>query len=101
MLLFASEVLRVSSLIACIRADAAEDVSLLHPFKLEADQQEENRDEQTKALIKVYPRLLSKHQADVGRMSALLMIPAQMNLGLYLDMRMTSVSYVLFFRVRS
>jgi cohesin complex subunit SA-1/2 len=55
--------------------------------------QEENRDEQTKALMKVYPRLLSKHQADVGRMSALLMVPSQMNLGLYLDMRMTSVSF--------
>lgn len=52
----------------------------------------ETRDEQTKSLMKVYPRLLAKHQADVGRMSGLLTIPSQMNLGLYLDMRMTQVS---------
>jgi cohesin complex subunit SA-1/2 len=87
----------IQVLIACIKADAAEDVSPLSSRQVEADVQEENKDEQTKALVKVYPRLLSKHQADVGRMSALLMIPSQMNLGLYLDMRMTNVSCQIFF----
>lgn len=49
----------------------------------------------------MYPRLLAKHHADVGRMSGLLTIPAEMNLGLYLDMRVPSVSCPsLFFLLR-
>jgi cohesin complex subunit SA-1/2 len=86
----------IQILIACIRAAAVDGVSLMIlslvlPRLLTP--QDETRDEQSKALIKVLPRLLAKHHADTGRMSGLLTIPSQMDLGLYLDMRMTSVSW--------
>ena len=48
-------------------------------------------DERTKTLIKVLPRLFSKHQSDSGKMAELLSIPRAMNLGLYLDLRMNEV----------
>jgi cohesin complex subunit SA-1/2 len=40
----------------------------------------------------VLPRLFTKHQADSDRMSCLLLIPEQMTLSLYQDMRKGAVS---------
>ncbi|ODO10375.1 hypothetical protein I350_00970 [Cryptococcus amylolentus CBS 6273] len=53
------------------------------------EQDEEEESERTKTLIKVLPRLLPKHQADIGRIAGILSIPLHMELNLYLDMRMT------------
>ncbi|WVQ70491.1 hypothetical protein IAR50_000010 [Cryptococcus sp. DSM 104548] len=50
---------------------------------------EEEESERTKTLIKVLPRLLPKHQSDIGRIAGILSIPLHMELNLYLDMRMT------------
>lgn len=50
--------------------------------------QDDDEDEKTKALIKVLPRLFTKHHSEVGRIVGILSIPEYMNLSLYLDMRM-------------
>lgn len=42
--------------------------------------------------MKILPRLFAKHQTDVARMAGILSIPERMNLSLYLDMRMSTVS---------
>jgi cohesin complex subunit SA-1/2 len=42
--------------------------------------------------MKILPRLLSKHQAEVERMAGIMALPEQMNLSLYLDMRASAVS---------
>ena len=48
----------------------------------------------TRALIKGLPRLFIKHQTDQNRISDVLLIPTLMNLDLYLEMRMITVSFV-------
>ena len=48
----------------------------------------------TRALIKGLPRLFIKHQTDQNRISDILLIPTLMNLDLYLEMRMITVSFV-------
>ena len=48
----------------------------------------------TRALIKGLPRLFIKHQTDQNRISDVLLIPTLMNLDLYLEMRMITVSLV-------
>lgn len=58
-------------LITCIKRDDVEDLT----------------DERTKELMKVVPRLFTKHQAEPGRIAGILSIPEHMNLSLYLDMR--------------
>ena len=47
----------------------------------------------TRALIKGLPRLFIKHQTDQNRISDILLIPTLMNLDLYLEMRMITVSF--------
>lgn len=59
---------------------------------IKREENEEDEPDRTKTLIKVLPRLFAKHQGDVGRMTEILSIPGHMNLSLYLDMRMSSVS---------
>jgi cohesin complex subunit SA-1/2 len=46
----------------------------------------------TQALIKGLPRLFIKHQTDQTRIAEVLLIPTLMNLDLYLEMRMITVS---------
>ena len=54
---------------------------------------EENiSNDMTRALIKGLPRLFIKHQTDQNRISEILLIPTLMNLDLYLEMRMITVS---------
>ena len=48
----------------------------------------------TRALIKGLPRLFIKHQTDQNRISDVLLLPTLMNLDLYLEMRMITVSFV-------
>lgn len=48
----------------------------------------------TRELIKGLPRLFIKHQTDQNRISDILLIPTLMNLDLYLEMRMITVSFV-------
>jgi hypothetical protein len=55
----------------------------------------------TRALIKGLPRLFIKHQTDQNRISDILLIPTLMNLDLYLEMRMITVSFVSGSRSRS
>lgn len=47
----------------------------------------------TRALIKGLPRLFIKHQTDQKRIADVLLIPCLMNLDLYLEMRMITVSH--------
>ncbi|EIW69874.1 hypothetical protein TREMEDRAFT_68341 [Tremella mesenterica DSM 1558] len=54
---------------------------------IKKEEKDEDKDERTKTLMKILPRLFTKHQADVARMAGILVIPEQMNLSLYLDMR--------------
>lgn len=49
----------------------------------------------TRALIKSLPRLFTKHQTDEARIAVVLSIPLLMNLDLYLEMGMTTVSRLL------
>lgn len=49
-------------------------------------------DEKSKTLMKVLPSLFKTHQSDIHRLAGILSIPEHMNLSLYLDMRMTTVS---------
>lgn len=46
----------------------------------------------TRELIKALPRLFIKYQTDQNRIANVLLIPTLMNLDLYLEMRMISVS---------
>ena len=46
----------------------------------------------TRALIKALPTLFMKYQTDPGRMSDVLQLPQIMNLDMYLEMRMMTVS---------
>jgi cohesin complex subunit SA-1/2 len=46
----------------------------------------------TRALIKGLPGLFIKHQTDQNRIADVLLIPTLMNLDLYLEMRMITVS---------
>lgn len=46
----------------------------------------------TRVLIKALPRLITKHMGDAARLTELLTIPTLMNLELYLDLRMITVS---------
>jgi cohesin complex subunit SA-1/2 len=46
----------------------------------------------TRDLIKALPKLFAKHQTDLSRISEILLIPQLMNLELYLEMRMITVS---------
>jgi cohesin complex subunit SA-1/2 len=46
----------------------------------------------TRALIKGLPRLFIKHQSDPNRIAELLVLPTLVNLDLYLEMRMITVS---------
>jgi hypothetical protein len=50
----------------------------------------------TRALIKGLPRLFIKHQTDQHRIADVLLIPTLMNLDLYLEMRMITVSSTLY-----
>ncbi|WVR08439.1 hypothetical protein IAU60_005494 [Kwoniella sp. DSM 27419] len=51
------------------------------------EDKDEDEDDRTKTLIKVLPRLFSKHQSDATHMIGILSIIGHMNLSLYLDMR--------------
>ena len=53
----------------------------------------------TRALIKGLPRLFIKHQTDQNRISDVLLIPTLMNLDLYLEMRMITVSFFFWFSI--
>lgn len=46
----------------------------------------------TRILIKGLPRLFIKHQTDETRIADVLILPKLMNLDLYLEMRMITVS---------
>ena len=46
----------------------------------------------TRALIKALPRLFIKHQTDQVRIAEVLVLPTLLNLDLYLEMRMITVS---------
>lgn len=48
----------------------------------------------TRALIKGLPRLFIKYQTDANRIANVLLIPPLMNIELYLEMRMMTVSCV-------
>lgn len=61
---------------------------LITCIKRESEQDED--EERTKELMKVLPRLFTKHQAEPGRIAGILSIPEHMDLSLYLDMRATS-----------
>lgn len=49
----------------------------------------------TRELIKGLPRLFLKHQTDQNRIADVLLIPPLMNLDLYLEMRMITVSMLI------
>lgn len=53
--------------------------------------QDDEDNQSSKLLIKVLPQLFQKHQTDAQRVAGILSIVENMNLGLYLDMRMSSV----------
>ena len=46
----------------------------------------------TRALTKCLPELFAKHQTDEHRISVVLLMPEIMNLDMYLEMRMVTVS---------
>jgi cohesin complex subunit SA-1/2 len=55
-----------------------------------ADFKDEEDDQKTKELMKVLPRLFTKHQTEVRRIVGILSITEYMDLSLYLDMRKTA-----------
>jgi len=82
----------IQVLIACIKKE--DKVSLSEPSVMDRAEpyKEDQLDARTKTLMKILPRLFTKHQADTARMAGILSIPEHMNLGVYLDMRKSSVS---------
>ena len=81
------EVAMLSVLVASI-STARHRASLL-PIK-EKDEADKLNSAISRALIKALPRLFTKHQSDAARSSIILLLPVQMNLELYLDMRLVS-----------
>jgi cohesin complex subunit SA-1/2 len=73
-------------LITCIRKE--EEVS--SPNLCSTDIQDEEDYPKSKALMKVLPRLFTKHQTEASRIVGILSITKYMNLSLYLDMRQTA-----------
>jgi cohesin complex subunit SA-1/2 len=73
-----------------VRALALRTKMSVHGFSLQGEEDAVVSDI-TRALIKSLPRLFTKHQTDEARIAVVLSIPLQMNLDLYLEMRMTSV----------
>jgi hypothetical protein len=63
-------------------------------FSVNITSQENISNDITQELIKGLPRLFIKHQTDQNRISDILLIPTLMNLDLYLEMRMITVSFV-------
>lgn len=55
--------------------------------KLDSAFFEENKNELSRHLVQVLPKLLSKHSDDTNRMTQLVTLPALMNLNVYLELR--------------
>ncbi|WWC65419.1 uncharacterized protein I303_108037 [Kwoniella dejecticola CBS 10117] len=53
------------------------------------DQDQEEREDRSKKLMQILPRLFAKHQTDVSRIGGILSMLEHINLGLYLDLRQT------------
>jgi cohesin complex subunit SA-1/2 len=55
--------------------------------KLDSTFWEENKNELSRHLVQVLPKLLSKHSDDTNRITQLVTVPALMNLNVYLELR--------------
>ncbi|WWC72404.1 uncharacterized protein I206_106366 [Kwoniella pini CBS 10737] len=53
------------------------------------DQVDEEREDRSKKLMQIIPRLFAKHQSDVARIGGILSMLSHINLELYLDLRQT------------
>lgn len=54
------------------------------------EEEEDENEQKTKALLQVLPKLFTKHQADVKRIVGVLAIPEHMNLAVYLEAQKTA-----------